>query len=87
MQDILKNTEVKIRWGEILHGRVTVFSPFHHVSLTASPLPRRQGGLWLFIPSTGALTDPIAVILERMSTVPEKPSPAVIQGHHRFCYF
>lgn len=48
---------------------------------------KAEHGLWLFIPSTGALADPVAVILDCMSTVPEKPSPAVIQGHHRFCYF
>lgn len=61
--------------------------PHHHVSLTALPRLRQQGGLWLFIPSTGALADPAAVILDCMSTVPEKLSQAVIQGHHRFCYF
>lgn len=88
MQEILKNRPVKIWWGEIFTGWSRIFFPrFPSCVTDCFALPRRQGSLWLFIPSTGALADPVAVILDCMSTVPEKPSPAVIQGHHRFCYF
>lgn len=47
---------------------------------------KAKHGLWFSAPSTGALTDPPAVILDFMSAVPES-QPQLIQGHSTFYYF
>lgn len=88
-EEISKTTAVKICWGQVSYSRVTPPPPFHHLSLTASPLPLRQGK-----------TRPVVVhSLDRHPCWPRssnfrlhvncarKPSTAVIQGHHSFCYF
>lgn len=86
---IPKNTAVKIRWGLILYNRVTLSPPFHHLSLTASPLPHRQGKTRPVVVRSldGRPRWPRSSNFRPHVNSARKPSPAVIQGHLSFGYF
>lgn len=79
-----RNTEQKA--GEIWWGQIPYYTHSLYLSLICHWLfllrgtSKEKHSLWFSVPSTGALADPPAVILDFSSAAPESP-PKLIQGH------